>query len=86
LKASSNIVTVRKSRKMSRMGHVARMGERRNVSKTLVGKPERKRPSRRRRHERIILECILKKYSVRLWNRYICLRIGVSGCLCKDNN
>jgi hypothetical protein len=33
-----------KSRKTSRAGHVARMGEMRNVYSVLVGKPEGKRP------------------------------------------
>jgi hypothetical protein len=34
----------RKSRRMRRAGHVARMGEKRNVYRLLVGKPEGKRP------------------------------------------
>jgi hypothetical protein len=33
-----------KSRRMRWAGHVARMGEKRNVYRLLVGKPERKRP------------------------------------------
>jgi hypothetical protein len=33
-----------KSRRMRLTGHVARMGERRNVYRILAGKPERKRP------------------------------------------
>jgi hypothetical protein len=44
LYASSNIVRVIKSRRMRRAGHVARMGEMRNVCKILVGKPKGKRP------------------------------------------
>jgi len=32
------------------MGHVAHMGQMRNVYKILVGKPEGKRPPRRPRH------------------------------------
>jgi len=39
-----NIVRVIKSRKMRWAGHVARMGESRDVHRYLVGKPERKRP------------------------------------------
>ena len=39
-----NIVRVVKSRRMSRAGHVARMGEGRGVHWVLVGKPEGKRP------------------------------------------
>jgi hypothetical protein len=33
-----------KSRRMRWAGHVARMGEKRNAFRILVGKPERKRP------------------------------------------
>jgi hypothetical protein len=33
-----------KSRRMRWTGHLARMGERRNIYKMLVGKPEEKRP------------------------------------------
>jgi len=39
-----NIVRVVKSRRMTRAGHVARMGEDRGVQRVLVGKPEGKRP------------------------------------------
>jgi hypothetical protein len=41
---SPNIVRVIKSRRMRWRGHVARMGEGRNVYRVLVGKPEVKRP------------------------------------------
>jgi hypothetical protein len=44
LYSSLNIVTVIKSRRMRRAGHVARMGEGRDVYRVLVGRPERKRP------------------------------------------
>jgi len=40
---SPNIVRVIKSRRMRRVGHVARMGKRRDVYRVLVGKPEGKR-------------------------------------------
>ena len=43
LHCSPNIVWVIKSRRISRAGHVARMGERRSVYGVLVGKPEGKR-------------------------------------------
>jgi hypothetical protein len=39
-----NIVRVVKSRRMRWVGHVARMGEERDVHRVLVGKPEGKRP------------------------------------------
>jgi hypothetical protein len=37
-------VMVMKSRRMSRVGHVARMGEMRNAYKIVVGKTEGKKP------------------------------------------
>ena len=42
--SSPNIVRVMKSRRMSWVGHVARMGEESGVYRILVGKPEGKRP------------------------------------------
>jgi hypothetical protein len=44
LYSSPNIIMQIKSRRMRWAGHVARMGEERNVYRVLMGKPERKRP------------------------------------------
>jgi hypothetical protein len=44
LYSSPNIIRQIKSRRMKWAGHVARMGEERNVYKVLMGKPEGKRP------------------------------------------
>jgi hypothetical protein len=44
LYSSPSIIRIIKSRRLRRAGHVARMGEKRNVYKLLVGKPEGKRP------------------------------------------
>jgi hypothetical protein len=44
LYSSPSIIRVIKSRKMRWAGHAARMGERRNAYRNLVGKPEGKRP------------------------------------------
>jgi hypothetical protein len=44
---SQNIIRIIQSRRMRWAGHVARMGEKRNVYRLLVGKPEVKRPRRR---------------------------------------
>jgi hypothetical protein len=44
LYSSPDIIRQVKSRRMRWAGHVARMGEERNVYKVLVGKPEGKRP------------------------------------------
>jgi hypothetical protein len=50
LYSSSNFVRVIKSRRMRWAGHVARMGEEREVYRVLVGKPEGKIPLGRPRH------------------------------------
>jgi hypothetical protein len=44
LYSSPSIIKIMKSRRMRGVGHVARMGEKRNVHRLLVEKPERKRP------------------------------------------
>jgi hypothetical protein len=44
LYSSSSIIRIIKSRRMRWAGHVARMGEKRNAYRLLVGKPEGKRP------------------------------------------
>jgi hypothetical protein len=44
---SPSIIRIIKSRRMRWAGHVARMGERRNAYRLLVGKPEGKRPLER---------------------------------------
>jgi hypothetical protein len=44
LYSSPSIILIIKSRRMRWAGHVARMEEKRNVYRLLVGKPERKRP------------------------------------------
>jgi hypothetical protein len=49
LYSSTGIIRQIKARRMKRAGHVARMGEGRNVYRVLVGKPEGKRPVERPR-------------------------------------
>jgi hypothetical protein len=49
LYSSLSITRIIKSRRMRWAGHVARMGEKRNAYRLLVGKPQRKRPLRRPR-------------------------------------
>jgi hypothetical protein len=53
LYSSPNIITIIKSRRMRWVGHVARMGERKNVYKLLVGKPGGRRPLGRPRCRRL---------------------------------
>jgi hypothetical protein len=48
--SSPSIIRIMKSRRMRWAGHVARMGEKRNVYRVLVRKPEGKRPLGRPRH------------------------------------
>jgi hypothetical protein len=48
---SPNIIRLIKSRRMRWVGHVARIGEKRNAYRILVGKPEGKRPLRRPRRK-----------------------------------
>jgi hypothetical protein len=50
LNSSPSIIRIIKSRKMRWAGHVARMGEKRNVYRLLVGRPEGKRLLGRPRH------------------------------------
>jgi hypothetical protein len=50
LYSSPSIIRTIKSRRMRWAGHVARMGEKRNVYRLLVGKPDGKRPIGRPRH------------------------------------
>jgi hypothetical protein len=45
LYSSSSVIKIMKSRRMRWAGHVARMGEKRNAYRLLVGKPEGKRPT-----------------------------------------
>jgi hypothetical protein len=49
LYSSPSIIRIIKLRRMRWTGHVARMGEKRNVYRLLVGKPETKRPLGRKR-------------------------------------
>jgi hypothetical protein len=50
LYSSPSIIRIKKSKMMRWVGHVARMGEKRNMYRLLVGKPEGKRPLGRPRH------------------------------------
>jgi hypothetical protein len=50
LYSSPSIIWIIKTRRMRWAGHVARMGEKRNVYRLLVGKPEERRPLGRPKH------------------------------------
>jgi hypothetical protein len=49
LYSSPSVIRIIKSKRMRWAGHVARMGEKRNVYRLLVGKAEEKRPLQRPR-------------------------------------
>jgi hypothetical protein len=55
LYSSPSIIGIIKSRRMRWAGHVARMGEKRNAYKLLVGRREGKRPIGRPRRRWVIL-------------------------------
>jgi hypothetical protein len=80
LYSSPSIIRISKSRRMRWVGHVARMGEKRNAYRLLVGKPEGKRPlGRPRRMWWIIFVLILKRWDGVMWTRLVWLRIGTGG-------
>jgi hypothetical protein len=59
---SSHIIRMMKSKRVRWAGHIARMIEKRNTYRVLVGKPEGKRPLGRLRHRwDVILKLILEK-------------------------
>jgi hypothetical protein len=70
LYSSPSIIRVIKSRRMSWAGHVAQMGQKRNVYTLLIGKPEGKRPlgkPRRRWIDDIKLDLLEIELSVVDW-------------------
>jgi hypothetical protein len=70
--SSASKIRIIKSRRMRWPGHVARMGEKRNVYRLLVGKPEEKRPlgrPRRRWMDNIMMDLLEIQLSVVYWIR-----------------
>jgi len=61
LYSSPNIVRVITSRRMRWVGHVARMGEEREVYRVLVGKPEGRRPLGRPRRRWVDIRMVLQE-------------------------
>jgi hypothetical protein len=70
-----------KSRRMRWAGYAARMGEKRNAYRILVGKPEGKRPLGSPRHRLVdnIKIDLREREDGMVWTGSIWLRIGTSG-------
>jgi hypothetical protein len=80
LYCSSSIIRITKSRRMRWAGHVARMGEKRNACRLLVGKPEGKRPLEDQDVGGwIVLGWILERWDGGMWTGLVWLRIGTGG-------
>jgi hypothetical protein len=74
------MIRIFKSRRMRWAGHVARMGERRNAYRLLVGKPEGKRTLARPRRRWVdILGWNLERWNAVKWTGLVWLRIGTGG-------
>jgi hypothetical protein len=77
-----DIIRQIKSRRMRWAGHVACMGEGRNVYRILVGKPEGKSPLERPRHKwEDGVKMDLMGIGWGLWNGFTWLTIGIIGGL-----
>jgi hypothetical protein len=75
-----SIIRIIKSRRMRWGGHVARMGEKKNAYRLLVGKSEGKRPLRRLDVSGwIILVWILESWDGVMWAGLVWLRMGTNG-------
>jgi hypothetical protein len=81
LYSSPSIIRIIKKRRTRWAGHVARMREKRNAYRLLVGKPEGKRPLGRQRRRWVdnILGWILEKWDGMMWIGLVWLRIGTGG-------
>jgi hypothetical protein len=77
LYSSPSIIRIIKSRRMRWAGHVARMGEKRNVYRLLVGKPEGKRPLGRPRCRWV--DNIRMDLGEVGWTGLVWLKIGTGG-------
>jgi hypothetical protein len=82
LYSSPDIIRQIKARRVRWAGHVARMGEGRNVYRVLVGKPEGKRPLERpRRRWEDGIKMDLKEVGWGVCSGFTLLMLGTSGGL-----
>jgi hypothetical protein len=82
LYSSQSIIRMIKSRRMRWAGYVSRMGEKRNASRILVGKPEGKKPlgrPTRRWVDNTKMDLREIGWDGVEWIGWIWLRIGTSG-------
>jgi hypothetical protein len=80
--SSPDIIRQIKSRRMRWAGHVARMGEGRNVCRVFVGKPEGKRELERPRSRwEDGIKMDLREIGWGVWSGFTWLRIGTGGGL-----
>jgi hypothetical protein len=80
LSSSPSIIRIIKSRMMRWAGHVARMGEKMNAYRLLVGKPEGKKPlGDQDVGGWMILGWILEMWDGVMWTGLVWLRIGTGG-------
>jgi hypothetical protein len=80
LYSSPSIIRIIKSRRMRWAGHAARMGEKRNTYRLLVGKPEGKRPLGRPRCKWVDnIRMDLGEVGWGVWTGLVWLRIGTDG-------
>jgi hypothetical protein len=79
LYSSPSKIRIIKSRRMRWAGHVARMGEKRNVYRLLIGNPGAKRPLGRPRRRWITLRWTFYRLNGVLWTGLVWLRIGAGG-------
>jgi hypothetical protein len=82
LYSSPSIIRIIKSRRMRWAEHVTGMGEKRNVYRLLVGKPQGKRPLRKSRSrcmDNIKIHIVEIGWGWVGWTGLVWLRIGTSG-------
>jgi hypothetical protein len=82
LYSSTDVIRQIKSRRMMWAGHVARIGEGRNMYRVLVGKTEGKRPLGRPRHRwENGIKIDLREIVGGVWSGFTWLRLGIVGGL-----
>jgi hypothetical protein len=82
LYSSPSVIRIIKARGMRWTGHVARMGEKRNAYRLLVGKPEGKRPlgsPSRMWVDNVRMDLVEVGWDGMMWTGLVWFRIGTGG-------